>query len=441
MHAVLQVSYFRAKITAGDIPRLRRETKGDRNCRPRVTRAVPAAPVLAFGNEDCHAESLVKLDPLPFNAPVSDYAAQAAALFAAWNAGDERAIELFWSRHPKFLDEKIPWLRRRMSKDDVRATPITQDDAALALARWYDFADWPRLVEHVEAVGQPGPVARFEAAAEAVVDGDIPALRTLLQEDPDLVRRHSSRVTHFNPPVHGAMLLHYLAANGVEGHRQRSPTNAVAVAKLLLDCGADPDALASLYGGRCTTLALLVSSTPPERAGVQVPLVETLVDYGASITPKGEGDWVSPVETALVFGKHEAAQALVGRGTPVETLAAAAGLGDLDRVRRMLPNADDRDRHRALALAAQLGKTEVVRALLDAGADPNRFNPPGTHSHSPPIHQAIAAGHLDVVKLLVERGARLDIKDTIYQGTPLDWAEYCDQPSIAAFLREKGAAA
>jgi hypothetical protein len=381
------------------------------------------------------------LDPLPFNAPLSDYVAQADALFAAWNAGDDDAIDLFWSRHPKFLDDKIPWLRRPMSQADVRATSITRDDASLALARWYDFADWPRLVEHVEAVSKPGPVARFEAAVDAVIDGDLPALRKLLQEDPDLVRRRSTRVTHFDPPVHGAMLLHYLAANGVEGYRQRSPQNAAEVAKVLLEAGADPDALAALYGGQCTTMALVVSSTPPERAGVQVALVETLIDHGASITPKGEGEWVSPVETALVFGKQDAAQALVKRGARVETLAAAAGLGDLGEVRRMLPDANDIDRRRALALAAQLGQTEVVRVLLDAGADPNRFNPPGTHSHSPPIHQAIAAGHLDVVKLLVDRGARLDIKDTIYQGTPLGWAHYCDQPHIAAFLREKGAAA
>ena len=329
-------------------------------------------------------------DRVPFNAPLADYVAQADALLAAWNAGDEEAIDLFWSRHPKFLDDKIPWLRRRMSIEEVRATPISREDAALALARWYDFADWPRLAEYVEAVRQPGPVARFEAAVEAVIDGDIPTLRKLLREDPDLIRRRSTRVTHFDPPEHGAMLLHYLAANGVEGFRQRSPKNAAEVAKLLLEAGADPDALASLYGGRCTTMALLVSSTPPAQAGVQVPLVETLIDHGASITPKGEGAWVSPVETALVFGKHEAAQALVRRGAPVETLAAAAGLGDLDKVRRMLPKANDIDRHRALALAAQLGQAEVVRVLLDAGGDPNpepsdprRLTAP---THSPSDH-------------------------------------------------------
>jgi ankyrin repeat protein len=100
-----------------------------------------------------------------------------------------------------------------------------------------------------------------------------------------------------------------------------------------------------------------------------------------------------------------------------------------------LSSATPLDRHRALALAAQSGHAEIVGVLIDAGEDPNRFNPPGTHSHSPPVHQAIAAGHLEVVKLLVGRGARLDIKDTIYQGTPLGWAEYCNQREIATYLR------
>ena len=380
------------------------------------------------------------LELLPFDSPLSDYTRQADTLLEGWRARDEGAIRVFKSKHPKFLDTKVPWLERPMSREEVFATPIDADDAKLAVARWYDFADWSKLDEYVDAVRKPGPVQRFERAVEAVIDGDVTVLRSLLEEDPDLIRRRSTRVTHFDPPVHGAMLLHYLAANGVEGYRQRSPKNAAEVANLLFDAGAEPDALASLYGGQCTTLALLVSSTPPARAGVQVALVETLIDHGASLEPAGEGDWVSPVETALVFGKQEAAQALVRRGAPVETLAAAAGLGDLDKVRRLLPHASDIDRHRALALSAQLGQTDVVRVLLDAGGDPNRFNPRGTHSHTPPLHQAIAAGHLDVVKLLVERGARLDIKDTIYQGTPLGWAKYRERPEIAGFQREHGAA-
>ena len=163
---------------------------------------------------------------------------------------------------------------------------------------------------------------------------------------------------------------------------------------MLLEAGADPNALSSAYGGRCTTMALLVSSTPPARAGVQVPVLNVLIDHGASITPKGEGHWTSPITTALVFGFKDAAQLLVDRGAPVETLAAVAGLGRVEDARRMLPSASADDRHRALALAAQLGHADVVGVLLDAGEDPNRYNPPGTHAHSTPLHQAINAGHL-----------------------------------------------
>lgn len=323
----------------------------------------------------------------------------------------------------------------------ARAVPIARGDALLALARWYDFADWRRLMDYVEGAAQPGsPQARFEAAVDAVVDGDLATLSTLLREDPDLVRARSSRVTHFDPPVHGAMLLHYLAANGVEGYRQRSPANAPEVARMLLDAGADPNAVCRLYGGQCTTMALLVSSTPPAKSGVQVPLVHTLIDYGASMEPAGTGHWTSPLATAVVFNFMDAAQALVDRGARIETLAVAAGLGRTADVVRMLPSADAADRHRALALAASQGHAGIVALLIDHGEDPNRYNPPGAHAHSAPLHQAIAADRLEVVKVLVAKGARLDLKDTIYSGTPLGWAEYCNKPKIAEYLRQQGAA-
>ena len=302
----------------------------------------------------------MEVKPLAFNAPLDEYIAQADALLAGWNSSNAGAVRVFRNRHPKFLDDKIPWLERHMTDAEVRATPIDRDDARLALARWYEFQDWQRLEEYVASVQQPGPIARFERAVEAVIDGDIATLKQLLAEDPELVRARSTRVNHFDPPMHRSTLLHYLAANGVEGYRQRSPKNAADVAKVLLDAGADPNALSWAYGGQCTTMALLVSSTPPASAGVQVPLVETLIDYGASVAPAGEGNWTSPVETALVFGKHDAAQALVRRGAPIESLAAAAGLGRIEDVKRMLPSAEEQDRHRALALAAQSGQAEAV---------------------------------------------------------------------------------
>jgi ankyrin repeat protein len=171
---------------------------------------------------------------------------------------------------------------------------------------------------------------------------------------------------------------------------------------------------------------------------LQVPLAELLLDHGAA--PQGRGTaWQSPAMTALQFGYLDTARALARRGAAPDTLSAAAGLGLVDEARRRLPIADSKERHIAIALAAQHGNTEIVRMLLDAGEDPNRYNPDGWHSHSTPLHQAIASDHADVVRLLVERGARTDIKDKVYDGTALGWAVYCERPAIAEWLRAREA--
>jgi len=380
----------------------------------------------------------VTRNPLPFRSSLREYETQADDLLAAWRSGDADAIRLIRENHPRFLDARIPWLPRRLSDAEVRSVTLDVPDARLATARWYSFENWARLVEWVEAVAREGsPVSRFESAVQAVITGDLVSMEGLLREDAELVRARSTLVTHHDPPVHGATLLHYIAANGVEGYRQRSPANAPVVARVLLAAGAEVDALAGMYGGQCTTMSMLVSSSHPARAGVQVALVDILLDHGAAVEGRGSGTWTSPLMTALAFGYLDAAHALVRRGARVDTIVAAAGLGRLDNARRLLGAASSLDRQRALALATQHGHVEIVCLLLDAGEDPNRYNPEGNHSHSTPLHQAVWSNHEAVVRLLVERGARLDIKDTIYEGTPLGWADYGGRKEIAEYLRTR----
>jgi ankyrin repeat protein len=374
---------------------------------------------------------------LGFGSSLTQYEEQAAALLEAWQAGDPQAIQIFREHHPRFLDERIKWLPKDLTDAEVRSVILDLADAQLATARCYSIQNWSRLAEWVAAgAQQDSQVAKFESGVEAVISGDLDTLQRLLDESPDLTKARSTLVTCHDPPVHGATLLHYIAANGVEGFRQRTPKNAVQIAKLLLDRGAEADALAGMYGGQCTTMSMLVSSSHPAKAGVQVALVDTLLDYGAAVDEQGTGSWTSPLMTALVFGFLDAAQALVRRGARVETLAAAAGLGRLDTTQQLLGAASPDDRHRALALAGQLGHVEIVRLLLDRGEDPNRYNPDGFHSHGTPLHHAAVAGHDAVVRLLVERGARLDIKDTLWKGTPEGWAEYGGHKEIANYLRE-----
>jgi Ankyrin repeats (3 copies) len=376
------------------------------------------------------------VEHLPFQSPLAAYARQAEALLAAHGCGNAAALRLIHEKHPRFLDTEVRWLPRPLTPDDIRAAPFDLAGAQLTIARAYDFLDWGALATYVAEVTQPdSPVARFEGAVEAVVNGDLVTLIGLLAAHPQLVHARSNRVTHFDPPVHRSTLLHYLAANGVEGHRQKTPANAVAIAKALLTAGAEPDSLADLYGGQCTTMSLLVSSCHPASAGLQVALVDTLIDHGASVHAHGTGDWTSPLDSALVFGYLPAAEALVRRGAKVDNLASAAGLGRLEQSRDLLPQASEGDRHRALALAAHLGHAEIVSLLLQAGVDPDRYNPPGLHEHGTPLHHAALAGHLAAVRVLVEHGARLDLKDKLWQATPLGWAAHGKQDQVVAYLR------
>ncbi|MBI1357714.1 MAG: ankyrin repeat domain-containing protein [Acidobacteria bacterium] len=378
----------------------------------------------------------MELEPLPFRSALIDYQGQAEALLAGHRAGAAWAVEILRRCHPRFLDPEVPWLPQRLEDGAIERADLGPDDARLALARWYDFQDWPALAELVEAVArEESTVFPFESAVEAVVSGDLAALEGWLRRRPGLVRERSTRRTPFDPAVHAATLLHYIGANGVEGRRQRTPANAVAVARALLEAGAEVDALAGFYGSPCTTMSLLASSCHPAQAGVQVELIETLLDFGAAVDGVGETRWKSPLLSALTFGYADAAEALARRGARVDQLAAAAGLGRIDAAVRLLGDADAEERRCALALAAQLGQAEVLRLLLDAGEDPNLYNPEGFHAHSTPLHQAALAGRGTVVTLLLERGARLDIRDKIYRGTPLDWALHAGQSEIADLLR------
>ncbi|HYL79027.1 MAG TPA: ankyrin repeat domain-containing protein [Bryobacteraceae bacterium] len=382
----------------------------------------------------------MKLEPLPFRSTVDQYQQQAAQFLEACRSGDTEAIQIIHKNHPRFLDDKIAWLPKDLPDSEIQNAGLDLADLQLTLARWYGFPSWPALAQWADAVRQDGsPVAQFESAVEAVIGGDLAALQSLLRENPELVRARSTRVTPHHPPQHRATLLHYIAANGVEGYRQKTPPNAVDVAKTLLQAGAEVDALADMYEGQYTTMSMLVSSCHPAKAGVQAALAETLLDFGAAIEGVGSETWGSSLKTALAFGYLETAEALVRRGARVDNIATAAGLGRMSDAARLLPTADAESRHRALALSAQHGHLEIVRLLLDAGEDPGRYNLDGNHGHSTPLHQAVIAGHDAVVRLLVERGANLDIKDKIYQGTPLGWARHAGQTEIEKYLRTKGA--
>jgi hypothetical protein len=302
---------------------------------------------------------------------------------------------------------------------------LSLSGAQLAIAREAGFASWTRLKRHIEKPGLGDRLElphheriespAFRRAVEFLDAGDVEGLRVFLREHPGLARQ---RVTfegrnYFQNPS----LLEFVAENPVR--RGKLPRNIVEVAEVILDAGVERAALNE-------TLMLVATGSVARECGVQVPLIDLLCERGA--------DPASAVEIAAVLGELDAARALLERGARLE-LPVAAALGRADDARRLLPGASSAERHLALSVAADRGHAAIVRMLLDAGDDPNRYNPVGGHSHTTPLHQAAGAGHEEVVKLLVARGARTDMKDILWHGTPADWARHGGKSEIEAYLR------
>lgn len=306
---------------------------------------------------------------------------------------------------------------------------VAVSDAQFLIAEAHGFENWAAFARHVGGdADRELADSEFERAADAVVTGDLDTLAALVRANPKLVHERSSR-------VHAATLLHYVAANGVEDFRQKTPPNAVAIARFLLDAGAKPDAIADTYGKDTlqTTMNLLVSSTHPAHAGLQSALVDALLDYGATLN--GVADDESPLLTALRFGYIAPAETLAHRGARVDSVVTAAALGRLDLVREMVIDAQtlsprtklvstawmripaDPRAHieLALAYACKFARADVALFLLGLGVNPTSAD----SDRMTALHWAAANGMMTVVDELLRRGAPLEVLNA-WQGTVLD---------------------
>jgi len=318
-----------------------------------------------------------------------------AAAIAAWT--DRWMAGLLAGSERKTIDrasQKVEEFAVRTLTRDERRCVLA--DAQFVLARSHGFSSWPTFAAHLDALAHAGTeTAAFEAAAEAIVRGDETFLQQLLRQHPELIRARSAR-------EHRATLLHYVSANGVENYRQQSPPNAARITELLLAAGADVEAEADVYGGGCTALGLVATSTPPREAGVQIPVIQVLLAHGAQIEhPNLAGNNADAVYACLANGCPEAAQYLAERGAHVG-IVGAAGIGRLDIVRQLVATADVSRREMALRYAAGYGQREIVSFLLERGVEPDAHTGDGETA----LFYAVLGSHVEVVRLLLERGAR-----------------------------------
>jgi ankyrin repeat protein len=385
--------------------------------------ALPLPPRPNLEQYRKRAKDLAKLcrsgDPEKLKAWVKDWIENLIKLY-----GLDIALPLEHGRQytPAMIEDLAERGVRRIAKSlrspDPSRSNCTLAQAQFVLARQHGFASWPKFARHLEGLSQPrSPVAEFESAVDAIVNGDLSTLKKMLTKNPKLARARSTR-------EHCSTLLHYVSANGVEDFRQKTPKNIIEITRLLLEAGADVNAESGAYRGGSRTLGLTATSVHPEEAGVQLPLMDLLIKYGADIDGDGGGN---AVNDCLHNGRGDAAEFYASRGGKLD-LEGAAGVGRLDVVKgffdeqgRLKPPATRQQMIDGFAWACEFGKPNVIDFLLSRGvAVDTRLR----HDGQIGLHWAAYNGHVDSVKLLLERGSPVDFKDESYKGTPLGWALY-----------------
>jgi len=234
--------------------------------------------------------------PLPARPDLDQYRKRAKDLAKACRSGDDAIAA--WSTQwvAALVDGPAPASDAEIRDSERRGRQIAEfarerltssgcalSQAQFVIARVHGFPSWPKFVRHLGGLAaRESSLSAFERAADAIVAGNLEELDRILAAHPHLPRARSDR-------EHAATLLHYVSANGVENYRQKTPKNIVAIARRLLDAGADIDAEANVYGGGATTLGLVVTSAHPRQAGVQIELADLLIDRSARFEARAIG--------------------------------------------------------------------------------------------------------------------------------------------------------
>jgi ankyrin repeat protein len=406
---------------------------------------------------------------------------QAKDLLAEYVAGDPAAIAEVhrFERHP-------------------HPAAFALHDAQRVLARAYGYESWAKLKAFVNGAS----VARL---AEAVQAGDVAQARALLHARPelagmDMAGDNEHQALHYAVMRRDAAMVRLLMAAGADARKgifpHRDATTAFALARdrgyrdivaaieeeeqHRREAASCPNVTVSPVqerinrairnGGNAEAIRLLEAdesliracdrdgATPLHAAAeaANQEMVAWLLNKRANPRKQDLQGWTPLDRAALaVDSRNDRAQGfpaiarlLLARGADL-TICAAVALADIARIRELLladPGALRESRWRTgglLTLAVKHGHIDIVRLLLDLGADVDErtmlheLEEP-TISWGSPLWVASLAGRRDIAELLLDRGA--DPNANVYaSGWPIDHAYRHRDESMKQLLLARGA--
>jgi ankyrin repeat protein len=311
------------------------------------------------------------------------------------------------------------------------------ETALMAAARTGKVEAVNVLLAHGADVNAKETMRGQTALMWAVAEGHVDVVKALLELGADLKARSNNKSTALllaarqGDPALARLLLAHGAdvkdtnATGTSVLLMATVRGHAALAQMLLEQGADPNADAAGYTPlhwaankwetEFTTDYSFAPGTTEEWAAVaglqradKLALIKALLVHGANVNARLKK---APPQSSRTLARYE----LMKGGTP-------------------------------FYLAAMSGDTEVMRVLLEAGADPRLTANDGTT----PLLVAAGLAHeehrsripdrdfLEAVQFLLDHGA--DVKETNEDGwTPLHVAAFTGRPTVAQYLVEHGA--
>jgi ankyrin repeat protein len=369
-------------------------------------------------------------------------------------------------------------------------------DAQLVLARAYGFDSWPKLKTFVTG-RRPliRPVELASGGGRDIWDtivaasnGDVAALRRLLERNRRLARAEYwyAPAVHFAAREGHAEAVRLLLEAGADP--DRNGLNDRSLVEMTRERGYEEIArMVERARDRRGRVAVEAVDHPIHRAAAlgDIDTVRALLDADASIVDRGHPRGVTPLHLAVIGGSSQVVALLLDRGASLHAcstshdlqaidfavwgeaaafnhtngqprareavvqllvsrgavydLTIASALGDLTFVREVLdanPSRISESRpsgRRPLPTAVEFNRDDIVRLLLERGADPTWDEPDAPRGTS--LHKAAARGNLPIVELLLDRSA--DPNEEIDSTSPA--IVFAATPEVRALLESRGA--